>query len=71
MLTKPSPSPIIHYDHELWDENDVIDDETLKKFTEKYVDASSKGDLSNYLESMIKALKDNKDSLPWHWYLKN
>ena len=56
--------------HELWDENDVIDDETLKKFTEKYVDASSKGDLSNYLESMIKALKDNKDSLPWHWYLK-
>ena len=56
--------------HELWDESDPVDDETLKKFTEKYVDASSKGDLSNYLESMIKALKDNKDSLPWHWYLK-
>lgn len=56
--------------HDLWDESDEIDDETLREFTEKYVDASSKGDLSNYLESMIKALKDNKDGLPWHWYLK-
>lgn len=57
--------------HDLWEEGDEIDEETLRKFTEKYVDASSKGELSNYLESMIKALKDNKDGLPWHWYLKN
>lgn len=56
--------------HDLWEEGDDIDEETLKKFTEKYVDASQKGQLSNYLESMIKALKDSDKDLPWSWYLK-
>ena len=56
--------------HDLWDEGDDIDEETLRKFTEKYIDASCKGELSNYLESMIKALKDSQEDLPWHWYLK-
>ena len=52
--------------HDLWDEGDDIDEETLRKFTEKYIDASCKGELSNYLESMIKALKDSQEDLPWH-----
>ncbi|WP_302420516.1 VWA-like domain-containing protein [Megasphaera sp.] len=56
--------------HDLWDEGDDIDEETLRKFTEKYIDASCKGELSNYLESMIAALKDAQEDLPWHWYLK-
>jgi predicted metal-dependent peptidase len=56
--------------HDLWEESDQLDEETLKKFTEKYIDASQKGLLPNYLESMIATLKDGDNELPWHWYLK-
>lgn len=56
--------------HDLWEESDQLDEETLKKFTEKYIDASQKGLLPNYLESMIATLKDGENELPWHWYLK-
>lgn len=72
--SKDDDTVAVSYDpaktHDLWEESDEIDAETLKKFTEKYVEASQKGKLSNYLESMIKALKDSDEDLPWNWYLK-
>jgi len=56
--------------HDAWDESDDIDEQTLRKFTAKYIDSAHKGQLSNYLESMISALKAEDEDLPWHWYLK-
>jgi predicted metal-dependent peptidase len=56
--------------HDIWESSDEVDAQTLQKFTEKYVDASQKGQLSNYLESMIDAMKDRESELPWNLYLK-
>lgn len=56
--------------HDLWDESDDIDEQSLQKFTAKYIDAAHKGTLSNYLESMLASLTDMQHDLPWHWYLK-
>ncbi|MCH4178540.1 MAG: VWA-like domain-containing protein [Megasphaera sp.] len=56
--------------HDIWDDSDDIDDTTLQKFTEKYVDAAQKGKVSNYLKSMIDALKYGENALPWHYFLK-
>lgn len=56
--------------HDIWEESDEIDDQTLTKFTEKFVANADKGEVSYYLKSMIAALKDSKNELPWHWYLK-
>lgn len=56
--------------HDTWDESDDLDEQTLRKFTAKYIDAAHKGQLSNYLESMISVLKSEEEDLPWHWYLK-
>lgn len=56
--------------HDLWDESDSLDEQTLKKFTEKYIDASQKGPVANYLESMIASLKNSENQLSWNWYLK-
>ncbi len=56
--------------HDVWDESDVLDEQTLSNFTEKYVDTARKGEVSNYLGSMIEALKHSAHELPWHWYLK-
>lgn len=56
--------------HDIWDDSDDLDTQSLQKFTAKFIDAAHKGKLSNYLESMIESLKDEENALPWHWYLK-
>lgn len=56
--------------HASWDESDDMDEQTLRKFTAHYIDAAHKGQLSNYLESVISSLTDSAGDLPWHWYLK-
>ena len=56
--------------HDIWDESDTGDVQSLQKFTAKYIDAAHKGKLSNYLESMLASLKETDSDLPWHWYLK-
>lgn len=56
--------------HDIWDESEMIDSQSLQKFTAKYIDAAHKGKLSNYLESMLASLKETDNDLPWHWYLK-
>lgn len=56
--------------HDLWDESDEIDKNTLREFTEKILDNSQKGSIPNYLEDMIKSLKNSKGEIPWNLYLK-
>lgn len=56
--------------HELWEESEVPDDQTLEKFTEKFVDAAMKGKVTDYLEGMIANLKKKANALPWYWYLR-
>ncbi|MCI1821665.1 MAG: VWA-like domain-containing protein [Megasphaera sp.] len=56
--------------HDIWNDSDELDNQTLKKFTEKYIDASQKGMIPKYLESMIASLKKSLYELPWNLYLK-
>ena len=56
--------------HDIWEDSSDIDEKTLKEFTEKCIDVSQKGNIPNYLESMIALLKNNKGELPWNLYLK-
>ncbi len=56
--------------HDLWEESDELDEQTMSRFTEKYIDTAHKGKAANYLESMIEALKNSIHELPWNLYLK-
>lgn len=56
--------------HDTWDESDDIDDKTMKSFTEKFAELSSKGKIPIQVESMLKALRGNKNEIPWNVYLK-
>lgn len=56
--------------HDIWDENNDIEENTLKEFTEKFIARSEKGVIPDEVKSMIKALKNSKGELPWNLYLK-
>lgn len=55
--------------HDIWEDSDDIDKQTLKEFTEKFIDNSQKGINPAYLEDMISILKNSKGELPWNLYL--
>lgn len=55
--------------HDLWKASGDIDEQTLREFTEKFIDASQNGSMPFYLASMLAALKSKAD-LPWNIYLK-
>lgn len=56
--------------HDTWDESDDIDDKTMKSFTEKFAELSSKGKLPIEIEAMLKTLKGSENEIPWNIYLK-
>jgi Uncharacterized protein conserved in bacteria len=56
--------------HAIWEDSSELDEQTLKEFTEKFIDASQKGQIPNYLESILSSLKNSKGELPWNLYLK-
>ncbi len=56
--------------HDVWNESDTIDAQLLGRFTEKYVDAASRGNLSDHIANAIAQIKDSNHTLPWHFYLK-
>ena len=56
--------------HDLWDENENIDEKMLKDFTEKFISNAEKCTIPLYLEGMISALRKSKGELPWNLYLK-
>ncbi len=55
--------------HDIWEEASDIDASTLTEFTEKAIQASEKGAVPAYLESLLSALKNRKGELPWNLYL--
>lgn len=56
--------------HDLWETTDQADPQTLVKFTEKYLDAADKGNLSPHLAGAIAAIRSTTPALPWDWYLR-
>lgn len=56
--------------HDIWEASSEIEEQTLKEFTEKFIEASQKGTIPNYLESILSSLKNSKGELPWNLYLK-
>lgn len=56
--------------HDLWAGSGDIDEKTLQEFTEQFIANAQKGNLPNYLASMISSLKNSKGELPWNLYLK-
>lgn len=56
--------------HDLWEDSSDIEEQTLREFTEKVIDASQKGNIPNNLESLIAAFKNSRAELPWNVYLK-
>lgn len=56
--------------HDMWEESDEVDEKTLNEFTEKFADSAQKGKNPNYIDSMIKSLKNRNGELPWNLFLK-
>ena len=56
--------------HDMWEESDEVDEKTLNEFTEKFADSAQKGKNPNYIDAMIKSLKNRNGELPWNLFLK-
>lgn len=56
--------------HDMWEESDEVDEKTLNEFTEKFADSAKKGKNPNYIDAMIKSLKNRNGELPWNLFLK-
>jgi predicted metal-dependent peptidase len=56
--------------HDIWEKSSEIDEKTLKEFTEKFVDNSIKGQVPEYINEMLLAIKNKDGELPWNLYLK-
>jgi predicted metal-dependent peptidase len=56
--------------HDIWKDSSEIEEQTLREFTGKFIEASQKGTIPNYLESILTILRNSKSELPWNLYLK-
>ena len=56
--------------HDMWEESDEVDEKTLNEFTEKFANSAQKGKNPNYIDAMIKSLKNRNGELPWNLFLK-
>lgn len=56
--------------HDLWEECDSLDEQTIHIFTKRFVEQADKGPLPIHLGNMIAALKKEKGELSWDLYLK-
>lgn len=56
--------------HDIWADSSELDEQTIKEFTAKFIDASQKGTMPNYLANMLTSLNNSKAELPWNLYLK-
>nr|WP_092072822.1 VWA-like domain-containing protein [Dendrosporobacter quercicolus]NSL48874.1 hypothetical protein [Dendrosporobacter quercicolus DSM 1736]SDM50400.1 Predicted metal-dependent peptidase [Dendrosporobacter quercicolus] len=56
--------------HDIWADSSELDEQTLKEFTGKFIDASQKGTMPNYLENMLSSLNNSRAELPWNLYLR-
>ncbi|WP_195940088.1 vWA domain-containing protein [Romboutsia sp. 1001713B170131_170501_G6] len=55
--------------HDIWEDSNNLDEETLKEFTQKAINNSQKGKIPEYLDGMISSFKNSKGELPWNLYL--
>ncbi|WP_099468061.1 vWA domain-containing protein [Konateibacter massiliensis] len=55
--------------HDIWEESDEADAQTMADFTKKAVDISQKGGIPDYLETLIASLTHTDEELPWNLYL--
>jgi predicted metal-dependent peptidase len=56
--------------HDIWQDSSELDEQTLREFTEKVMDAAQKGEVPYYLAGLIAAMKNSKAALPWNLYLQ-
>jgi len=56
--------------HDIWLDSSEIDEQTLREFTEKVMDAAQKGSVPYYLTGLIAALRNSRGELPWNLYLQ-
>ena len=56
--------------HDLWEESEMIDEETLAALTEGMIREAQKGPMAAYLEGMLKAFLKDKEEESWQLYLK-
>ena len=56
--------------HDIWEESSDIEEQTLREFNDKFIEAAQKGNIPYYIESMIAAMKKSKTALPWNLFLK-
>ena len=56
--------------HDIWDESDPIDGDTMDKITERYIESSSKGELEGYVKTLVSMFQKTRRALPWYFYLK-
>lgn len=56
--------------HDIWDESDPLDGDTMDKITERYIESSSKGELEGYVKTLVSTFQKTRRALPWYFYLK-
>lgn len=56
--------------HDIWDESDSIDTDTMDQITERYINEALKGDMEGYVKSLIDTFQKTRRALPWYFYLK-
>ena len=56
--------------HDIWDESDSIDTDTMDQITERYINEASKGDMEGYVKRLIDTFQKTRRALPWYFYLK-
>lgn len=56
--------------HDIWEESSDMEEKALQEFTEKAVEASEKGELPSYLNSILATLRSSRGELPWNLYLR-
>lgn len=61
---------LVDQTHDLWEDSTEIEDKTLLEFTEKAINLSVKGEVSDLLQGLIQGLQGKKGELPWNLYLK-
>ena len=57
--------------HDIWDESDSIDTDTMDQITERYINEASKGDMEGYVKSLIDTFQKTRRALPWYFTLKS
>lgn len=56
--------------HDMWLENNDIDNKTLRDFTEKYINNATKGKIPSYISDLINNLSAEDAEISWQLYLK-